>query len=142
MKRGEWVAWLRGEEARRFIRFLVVGGLNTLVGYGIFATLILIGLPTAAAIVIGTILSVLFNFQSTGRAVFRNSAGSQLPRFLAVYVVQTGLNVAAVSGLERAGVNPLIGGFIVLPFLVVLTFLAMRRFVFNSPREADAGGSD
>ncbi len=112
------------------MRFLAVGGLNTLVGYVIYAALILVGLPTAAAIVLATILGVLFNYVSTGGIVFRDRTG-RLPRFIAVYVVQMGLNIAGVTALERAGVNPLIGGFIVLPALVVFTFLAMRRFVFT-----------
>jgi putative flippase GtrA len=131
MLSGGPAAWLRPGELRRFIRFLLVGALNTLVGYGIFAALILLGLATAAAIVVGTILSVLFNFLSTGRVVFGDGSGRRLPRFLAVYVVQMGLNVAAVTALERAGVDPLIGGFVVLPVLVVFTYLAMRRFVFS-----------
>lgn len=123
-------ARLRDPEFRRFIRFLAVGGLNTLVGYLIFATLILIGLPTPAAIVLATVLGVLFNYVSTGGIVFRDRTG-RLWRFVAVYVVQTGLNIGGVTALERAGIHPLIGGFVVLPGLVVFTFLAMRRFVFT-----------
>jgi len=124
------LAWPGDPEFKRFVMFLIVGGLNTLVGYGIYASLILIGLPAAAAIVVGTVLGVLFNYFSTGGIVFRGRAG-RLPRFIAVYAVQMGLNVAGVTALQRAGFNPLIAGFFVLPFLVVFTFLAMRRFVFS-----------
>jgi putative flippase GtrA len=131
-------AWLRDPEFRRFIRFLFVGGLNTMVGYLIFAALILIGLPTPAAIVLATVLGVLFNYLSTGGIVFSDRSG-RLWRFVAVYVVQTGLNIAGVTALERAGVHPLIGGFVVLPFLVVFTFLAMRRFVFTGETGGSAG---
>lgn len=127
---GNPLVWWRDPEFRRFIRFLVVGGLNTLVGYLIYATLILIGLPTPAAIVLATILGVLFNYLSTGGIVFRDRTG-RLWRFAAVYVVQMGLNIAAVTALERAGLHPLVAGFFVLPVLVVFTFLAMRRFVFS-----------
>jgi putative flippase GtrA len=127
---GNPLKWWRDPEFRRFVRFIVVGGLNTMVGYGIFAGLIFVGIPFQGAIVIATVLGVLFNYLSTGGIVFRDRTG-QLPRFIAVYVVQTGLNVAGVTALKYAGINPLIGGFIVLPFLVVFTFLAMRRFVFT-----------
>jgi putative flippase GtrA len=127
---GNPLTWLRDPEFRRFIRFLVVGGLNTLVGYLIFAALILAGLPTPAAIVLATILGVLFNYLSTGGIVFRDRSG-RLVRFAAVYVVQMGLNIAGVTTLEQAGIPALIGGFVVLPVLVVFTFLAMRRFVFT-----------
>lgn len=130
MSSGNPLGWLRDPEVRRFIRFLVIGGLNTLVGYLIFATLILLGLTTQAAIVLATILGVLFNYLSTGGIVFHDRSG-RLLRFVSVYVVQMGLNIAGVTALENAGIPALIGGFIVLPVLVVFTFLAMRKFVFT-----------
>jgi putative flippase GtrA len=124
-------AWFRKAELRRFLTFLVVGSVNTLVGYGFFAGLILLGLPTAAAAIVGTILAVLFNFLSTGTVVFRNRTGRALPRFIAVYAVQMGLNVAALHALESVGVQPLMAGALLLPPLAVFTYWAMRRFVFN-----------
>ncbi len=132
MADGGPAAWLRRGELRRFLTFLIVGGLNTLVGYGIFASLILLGLPTAAAIVLGTILAVLFNFLSTGSIVFKNRTGRLLPRFIGVYAVQMSLNIAAVRALENMGLGPLIAGAVVLPPLAVFTYLAMRWFVFSA----------
>jgi putative flippase GtrA len=125
------VGRLGSAEARRFLTFLVVGGINTLVGYSIYAALILLGVPTAAAAIIGTILSVLFNFVSTGGVVFKNQAARLLPRFVAVYIVQMGLNVAALHVLVRAGLHPLVAGAVVLPPLAVYTYFALRRFVFR-----------
>ncbi len=132
-------AWLRRGELRRFLTFLIVGGLNTLVGYGIFAALILLGLPTAAAIVLGTILAVLFNFLSTGSIVFKNRTGRLLPRFIGVYAVQMSINIGAVHALENTGMGPLLAGALVLPPLAVFTYLAMRRFVF---REGPPGATE
>lgn len=129
--RGRPSAWFRDPELRRFVTFLVVGGLNTLVGYGIFAALILLGLPSAAAVVLGTILAVLFNYLSTGKIVFSNKGSGVLPRFVAVYVVQMGLNIAALQALEAAGLHPLVAGALTLPFLAVFSYFAMRRFVFS-----------
>lgn len=131
MLRGGPAAWLHDQEFRRFFRFLVVGGVNTLVGYGIFAALILLGLPTAAAAIVGTVLGLLFNFVSTGGVVFKNRAGRLLPKFVAVYVVQMGINVAALHALETAGLHPLVAGAVVLPPLAIFTYFALRRFVFR-----------
>jgi putative flippase GtrA len=122
--------WWRDPEFRRFLRFLAVGGLNTMVGYLIFVGLILVGLTVPAAIALATVLGVLFNYLSTGGIVFRDKPG-RLWRFALVYLAQVGLNITGVTALERAGVHPAIGGFIVLPVLVVFTFFAMRRFVFT-----------
>ena len=55
---------------RRFIRFLLVGGVKTLFGYGVFFSLIYIGLHYSLAALLGTILGILFNFQTVGRLVF------------------------------------------------------------------------
>jgi putative flippase GtrA len=131
--RGGPAAWLRDPELRRFATFLVVGGLNTLVGYAIFAALILMGLSTAVAAIVGTILGVLFNFFSTGGVVFKNQAARLLPRFIAVYVVQMALNVAALRALESAGLHALVAGALVLPPLAVFTYFALRHFVFRPP---------
>jgi putative flippase GtrA len=125
------LAWFRDPEFRRFVTFLAVGGLNTLVGYLIFGGLVLIGLSATAAIVVGTALGVTFNYFSTGGIVFRDRTAGKLPRFLAVYLVQMGLNIAAMRGLEHAGLHPLIAGAVLLPPLAIFTFLAMRRFVFT-----------
>ena len=54
----------------KFVRFLLVGVLNTLFGYFSFATLIIIGLDYKLAALLATIIGVLFNFQTTGRLVF------------------------------------------------------------------------
>jgi putative flippase GtrA len=53
----------------RFVRFLLVGVLNTIFGYFLYGTLILIGLDYKLAVLLATILGVLFNFQTTGRLV-------------------------------------------------------------------------
>jgi putative flippase GtrA len=130
--KGGPVTRLPDAELRRFLTFLLVGGLNAAVGYGIFATLILLGLPTPAAVILGTIIAVLFNFLSTGTLVFRSSTPGLLPRFLAVYAVQMGLNVASMEALERVGLHPLVAGALLLPPLAIFTYLAMRRFVYSN----------
>jgi putative flippase GtrA len=54
----------------KFARFLLVGALNTLFGYFLYGSLILIGINYKLAALLATIQGVLFNFQTTGRLVF------------------------------------------------------------------------
>ena len=54
----------------KFAKFLLVGVLNTLFGYFLYGSLILIGLNYKYAVLLATIIGVLFNFQTTGRLVF------------------------------------------------------------------------
>jgi putative flippase GtrA len=113
----------------QFVRFLVVGVLNTAFGYGLFALFTWFGLAYPLA----TILGVLFTFQTTGRMVFSNSRGSLLWRFAAVYGIIYLLNVAAVALLLRAGINVYLANALAIPPLVVCSFILQRLFVFNKP---------
>jgi putative flippase GtrA len=119
-------------ELRRFAAFLVVGLLNTVVGYLLFALLSLAGLAPTKAVIGATILGALFNFQSIGRLVFGQGGRRLLPRFLAVYAGQCALNILALRALATIGLPPLVAEALVLPPLAVLTYLAMRQFVFGA----------
>ncbi len=118
---------------RRFIGFLVAGGINTLFGYCVFGALVMADLPPHVALIISTIAGVLFNFLTTS-AVFRSRDTRRLPRFLAVYAVMLALNMLLLEAVMRLGIGPLLGQAVVLP-IFTLTFLAMRRFVFAAPPE-------
>jgi len=118
---------------RRFIGFLLAGGINTLFGYGVYSALVLLGSIPHVAVVISTVAGVLFNFLTTS-AVFRSRDVRRLPRFLAVYAVMMGLNILLLDLAMRAGLGPLLAQAAILP-LFALTFLAMRRFVFAASPE-------
>lgn len=118
---------------RRFLGFLLAGGVNTLFGYGVFSGLVLLGVPPHAALIVGAVTGVLFNFLTTS-TVFRSRDLRLLPRFLAVYSAMLGLNMLLLEAAMRAGLGPLLAQAIVLP-IFTLTFLAMRRFVFMASPE-------
>ena len=87
---------------RRFIGYLVAGGVNTLFGYGAYSVLVLLGVIPHVAVIVGGIAGVLFNFLTTS-AVFRSRDWRRLPRFLAVYSVMLSLNILSLDLLMRAG---------------------------------------
>lgn len=123
---------LRHPETRRFILFLAVGSINFAFYYSVFATLHLLGASPTMSVVVATTIGVLFNFCTTGRVVFRSGTVRVLPRFIGVYVVQCGLNVLFLKTLIAAGMPVLIAELIVVGVLAVFTFLALRRWVFNT----------
>ena len=117
--------------ASPFVRFLLVGALNTVVGYGLFAAFVLAGLHYAVAAALSTVLGVLFNFQTIGRVVFESRDRSLLLRFAAVYAVTYVLNVGALRALEATRVHVLVvQAALVLPMAAV-AFSLHRRFVFQ-----------
>ena len=121
----------------RFVRFLLVGILNTIFGYSLFAILILMGLHYKYAVLIGTILGVLFNFQTTGRLVFGSKNNKLVFRFVGVYVVTFLLNVEALRIADAINVNIeqktkilIAGAILVLP-MSIISFVLMKLFVFR-----------
>ena len=117
----------------RFLQFLAVGGLNTLVGYGLFALFAWLGLPYPLAIGLATVLGVAFNFQSTGRLVFGGAPLGRLGRFVAAYGFTYLLNVAAVAGLLKLGLNVYLANAAVILPLTLITYMLQRTFVFPPP---------
>jgi putative flippase GtrA len=117
----------------QLLRFLLVGGLNTAVGYALFATFTWAGMHYPLAIALATILGVAFNFQSTGRLVFGGARLAQLGRFVTVYGVVYLLNVGSVALLLRLGLNVYVANAVVLLPLALVAFVLQRRFVFASP---------
>jgi putative flippase GtrA len=122
-----------------FLRFLVVGGVNTLFGYGVFALGLFLGIPRALALLIATILGVIFNFHTIGWAVFNNLDFRLLFRFVGVYAIVYGTNLALLEVWCRViGVAPLLGQALSLPPVVLLAFWMMRALVFEGRPESGA----
>lgn len=117
----------------QLVRFLLVGVLNTSIGYALFAIFTFLGLTYPVAIGLATIGGVLFNFQSIGRLVFDGAHRSRFWRFVGVYCVIYAINLGGVRLLLQLGANVYIANAIVLIPLSLLAFFLNRRFVFNSP---------
>ena len=63
---------LHADTRRQGIRFLFVGAVNTVFSYGCYASFIYIGYNYALAAFFATCLGIIFNFNTTGRIVFKN----------------------------------------------------------------------
>jgi putative flippase GtrA len=114
-----------------FIRFLLVGGINTIFGYGLFAFFIYLHLHYSLASLLSTVLGVLFNFKTTGKLVFKSSDNRLIVRFFAVYGMVYVVNVMLLKGFKWFGLNFYIAGAIIVLPLAVLSFILNKRFVFK-----------
>ena len=118
-----------------FLRFLVVGGINTVFGYSIFALFILIGLHYVLAALLGTICGILFNFKTTGTLVFKNRDNRLIFRFFGVYSITYFLTIGLLKLFNMAGVTPLVAGAIIVLPMGVVSFLLMKKLVFKTFRQ-------
>ena len=120
----------RGLECR-FLRFLLVGGLNTLFGYAVYAVLILLHVHYAVAAFVGTVLGVLFNFKTTGILVFGTRDNRLIFRFVGVYVITYILNVSCLRAFAAFDVNMLLAGAILILPLAVVSYSLNKYLVFS-----------
>jgi len=117
---------------KQFILFVLVGIINTLFAYGVFAFFIFINLHYTLASLLQLILGVLFNFKTTGKVVFNNNDHKLIGRFFAVYILIYGLYLAGLKIFNIFEISNYIAGAILLPPLSLLTFLLQKEFVFKN----------
>jgi putative flippase GtrA len=121
---------LPSDELRTFVRFLVVGVLNTAFGYLTFA-LLLHWLTRPLALLCSHLLGVAFNFHSTSIGVFHQYRYRLLLRFVLAYGAVYAFNLALLESLcQVGGVPDLLAQGAAVPFAAVFSFVVLRRFVF------------
>jgi putative flippase GtrA len=118
----------------QFFRFLVTGVLNTLVGYGLFSFLVLIRLAPGVALLVATVLGVLFNYFTTGRLVFATRGLGRLHWFVAAYGLTFLINLWSLNCLVSAGLSPFLAQALLLPVITGLNFVLNKFFVFRAAR--------
>lgn len=125
---------LRGWCNQRIAKFLIVGVLNTLFGYGIYAALVFIDLPYLVALFMATIAGVIFNYFSIGRMVFKARGGwFVFGKFIVAYAVVYVTNAVLLSILTEGNyLNAYLAqGVCILPS-VVMSWLLMNFWVYRS----------
>lgn len=122
---------LRTIKKKTFLRFLLVGLLNTFFGYTIFAVFIFLGFHYIIATLISTVLGILFNFKTIGTLVFRNSKGHLIVRFIVVYAFIYCLNIAFLKILSLLSFNMYIAGLVLLLPMAVTAYVLNDHFVYR-----------
>lgn len=124
--------------ASRKLRYLLVGGLNSLVGYGLGVGLYLLLSPALHILLIGLVanlLAISFSFTTQKLLVFRTK-GRWLSEYLRSYLVYGGMGVmgtvllwALVDGIHL----PIwIAQGVAIGLTVVLSYVGHARFTFRS----------
>ena len=117
----------------QFFKFLVVGALNTLFGYSVFAILILIGNTPTLALILTYVIGVVFNFFTTRRFVFNHSKRASLLQFIIAYIAIYIFNIGLYRLIELVGTPPLVTQALCLPVIAIFSFLLFKFQVFRNP---------
>ena len=110
--------------------FVLVGIINVIFGYSAFAFFIFLNMHYAIASLIATCLGVVFNFQTLGKLVFKNSDNKLIFKFVFIYCVIYVLGVFFIKILHMFFENLYLCGGISVIFMAMLSYALNRNFVF------------
>jgi putative flippase GtrA len=132
------LARLRGDER---VRFVIVGGINTVLGYGLFALFDLtvgrfVGYLAClfAAYAIATIVAFILHRRFTFQVGGTGSVVVDFLRFSVVYLVTLALNTIALPLLvELAQLAPLVAQAAITIVATALSYVGHKFFSFRRP---------
>ncbi len=114
-----------------FFKYACVGVMNTIFGYSTFTLLIMSGLHYQIAVIVGTILSIFFNFKTIGKIVFKNKNNMLVFKFLLVYIIIATLNITFLDLEIKMKINVYLAGALLLVPLGTLSFVLNKTLVFK-----------
>lgn len=130
------INFLKKTIENRFIKFVFIGGVNTVFGYGLFSILITFKIHYSIALFISTVMGVLFNFKTIGSFVFKNRQNHLIFKFFSVYTIIYFFNVGGVAFFEKIGVkNMYLAGAIMVFPSALISFFLNKYFVFYKKKE-------
>ena len=116
---------------KKFYKFLLVGFLNTIFGYSIFALAIFIGFHYSIALLLSTVLGIIFNFNSLGYLVFKNNNKQLFIKFLLVYLFVYIVNLILIKLIFAIVFNYYVSAAIMVIPSAFLSFILLKTYVFN-----------
>ena len=117
----------RDQTMRRFGRFILIGVVNTAVGFMVYAILVVLGISPQLALGIAFVIGVLWNFWTHARFVFHSQGYSPLPVYALCYVGIYAFNAISLAMALRIGLGPLIAQGLIAPVAAVLSFFLISK---------------
>lgn len=123
------------------IRFLFVGGLNTIVGYGVYALLLYLGINYLIANTISTIIGIIHSYLWNRFFTFKskNKALKEITKFVSVYIVSYLIGTCTLFIFkDKLNISPYIAGLINLVITTLVSYFGHKYISFRNDRD---GGS-
>ena len=117
---------------RKFVKFLFVGFMNTVFSYIIYAICVTILSRPTLSLAVSYVIGILFNFQTTGRIVFKNSDNKLIVKFFLCYITTFFINRYLLDTLVvDFHVDKYLSQAILVFPIAMLSFLLLKNFVFK-----------
>ena len=128
--------WRDPGEWKQLFRYYQAGLINTVFGYGAYATFVGLGLDMYVAQIVAHTLGTAFNYLTYSRYTFAGQRGS-VWRFLASYVGNYLLSLATLAGFAQLTSSPYVAGLLSVVLVSIINFFILKRLVFRAEaREA------
>jgi putative flippase GtrA len=118
--------------AAKYIRFILVGALNTAFGYAVFSGLTWLGWEDLYAVPAATAAGVTFNFVTYGKLVFKSLDRRNVPRFALGYAGLYICNIAGLRALAGTGLDAYRSQAALIIPLAILSYVINDRWVFRA----------
>ncbi|MFA6054517.1 MAG: GtrA family protein [Thermodesulfovibrionales bacterium] len=117
---------------KRFLRFLFIGGINTLLSYTIYALGLFFGLNYTIAYLLALIIGIFFSFKTLGKFVFNNSDYRLFCRFVLFWALIYGFNIMCIGIIIiYFGLNAYAAGALMIAPNAILSYWLQKRFIFD-----------
>ena len=113
----------------------MVGIVNTIVGYGLYALFLFIGFHYILAVFFATVLGVLFNFKTIGRYVFNSIDNKLIIKFFGVYSLVFIVNIVLIKVFKDFGFDEYLAGLIATFPSAFVSFVLNKYYVFKGGLE-------
>ncbi len=121
-----------------FARFLVVGGISTVIGYLVYVALVFVGWNYFLSMTLAYVTGYLVNFLLARCWVFRfgrlvKTLSVELGATATVTVLGLGLNLLIVAALTNLPIalNPYLSGAIAMALVTIWNYAARKRWVYQ-----------
>lgn len=127
----------------QFIKFGLVGFSNTLISYGVYSILTLLGVPYVLSNIFGFIISVINSFYWNNKYVFKNEGSKKRNLFLTfiktfIAYGTTGIvlsNILLVILVEKFNFSKFISPILILIVTIPLNFVINKYWSFRTSKE-------
>lgn len=117
-------------QQQTFLLYLLVGGLNTLFGYSLYAFFVFLGFYYLWAGLLSTILGLMFNYQTYSKLVFFHKKNVWL-RFCLGCLFMMGANALLLKLGTLLSSNDYLLGIMVLFPSAIISYLWNKSMVFK-----------
>lgn len=114
-----------------FVKFLIVGGLNTAFSYGIYALFIFVGLNYLLASALSFVISIIVSFKMHGKFVFSDRPNRSFYVYAFSWLVIYFVNACSLVLLVSHGMSSYVAGIVLIPPISVFAFLIMKYVAFK-----------